>query len=175
MRRSIVIVVAIVVSLVVTGADAEQESPAPQDDWRLPTLKLSTTQRGAVNAEMRGRKDGVVQISVAIAQGDWEMAVDRAASIRDRSIMRGRLTRKQIEELDRSLPAAFVKADERFRQDADALGRAMSARNSDLAISHFSKMLRACVGCHALYATHIFRGFPPAGNGAQPSNGAEKK
>ena len=172
MRRSIAVVAAIVVSLVVTGAGVAQESPAPPASWQIPTVKLSTTQRGALDAEMRGRKDGVVQISVAIVQGDWELGAETAARMRDRSIMKGRLTRKQIEELDRSLPAALVKADERLRQDADALGRAMKARNGDLAVSHFSKMLRACVGCHVLYATHVFRGFPPAGNGAQPNKGA---
>lgn len=168
MRRSIAVVAAIVVSLVVTGAGVAQESPVPPASWQIPTVKLSNTQRGALDVEMRGRKDGVVQISVAIVQGDWELGAETAKRMRDRTVMKGRLTRKQIEELDRSLPAALVKADERFRQDADALGRAMSARNSDLAISHFSKMLRACAGCHALYATHLFRGFPPAGNGAPP-------
>lgn len=124
-----------------------------------PALKLTPKLRAALLAEMAGLKAGVAELSVSLASGDWEKTAERAARIRDSYIMKQKLSRAELEQLDRSLPADFVAMDQRFHQHAEGLAQAAHRQDHELAVFYFAKMLEGCGSCHARYAAHTFPGY----------------
>jgi hypothetical protein len=124
-----------------------------------PALTLSPKLRAALLAEMAGLKTGVAELSVSLANGEWEKAAERATRIRDNYIMKQKLSRAELEQLERSLPADFVAMDQRFHRHAEGLAQAAHGRDHELAVFYFAKMLEGCGSCHAGYATHAFPGY----------------
>lgn len=124
-----------------------------------PTLKLTPKLRAALLAEMAGLKTGVAELSVSLASGDWEKTAERAARIRDSYIMKQKLSRAELEQLERSLPADFVVMDQRFHRHAEGLVQAAHRQDHELAVFYYAKMLEGCGSCHARYAAHTFPGY----------------
>lgn len=153
-----------VLGIVVTGVLAAlsvalaQDHPAPKAVG-APALPLSPKLHAALVAEMAGVKEGVAELSASLAMGEWEAAARRAERIRDSYILKQKLTPAELEELERALPADFAERDEAFHRHAEGLAHAAKARNYELAVFYFSKMMEGCGSCHARYATHVFKGF----------------
>lgn len=124
-----------------------------------PELKLSPKLRAALQAEMAGLKAGIAELSVSLASGEWKKTAERAARIRDSYIMKQKLSAAELEQLERSLPADFAAMDQRFHQHAEGLVHAAHARDHELAVFYFSKMLEGCGSCHARYAARTFPGY----------------
>jgi hypothetical protein len=141
------------------GEDLHRNNPDP-----APELALSPKLRGALRAEMAGLKAGIAELSVALAGGEWDKAAERAGRIRDSYILKQRLSRGELEQLERSLPADFLDMDERFHRHAGRLASAAHMQDHELAVFYFARMLEACGSCHVRYATHTFPGYrsPPA-------------
>lgn len=135
-----------------------QDSAAPKTA-ETPVLSLSPKLRAALVAEMAGVKEGVAELSALLAMGEWDAATRRAERIRDSYIMKQKLSRAELEELERALPTDFAKMDDAFHRHAEGLVHAAKARNYELAVFYFSKMMEGCGNCHARYATHVFKGF----------------
>lgn len=158
-KTALTIVVTAVLAAVSVALAQEQAAPKAAE---TPALSLSPKLRAALVAEMAGVKEGVAGLSASLATGEWDAAAKRAERIRDSYIMKQKLTRVELEELERALPADFAVMDEAFHQQADGLARAAKARNYELAIFYFSKMMEGCGSCHARYATHVLTGFKHA-------------
>jgi len=126
---------------------------------QAPVLALTPKLRTALVAEMAGIKAGVAELSVSLASGEWDKTAERATRIRDSYIMKQKLSRAELEQLERSLPADFLAMDGRFHQHAEGLAHAAHMQDHELAVFYFSKMLEGCGSCHARYATHTFPGF----------------
>ena len=124
-----------------------------------PVLKLTPKLRAALLAEMAGLKTGIAELSVSLAGGEWEQTAQRAALIRDSYIMKQKLSRAELEQLEHSLPADFVAMDQRFHRHAEGLAQAAHRQDHELAVFYFAKMLEGCGSCHARYATHSFPGY----------------
>jgi hypothetical protein len=133
-----------------------------------PDLKLSPKLRAALVAEMAGLKTGVAELTGALATGDWPRASQRALAIRDSSILKQKLARAELTELEHSLPPDFQVQDARFHRHAEALAHAAERHDGELAGFYLSRMIEGCIGCHARYATHTLPGFkvstPAAGH-----------
>lgn len=147
--------------LVAAGVALAQENAAPKAEGTA-VLSLSPKLRSALVAEMVGVKAGVAELSGLIAMGEWKAAAQHAERIRDSYIMKQKLTREELEELERSLPAGFVEKDGQFHRHADGLAHAALENNYELEVFYFSKMMESCGACHARYATDVFEGFKPA-------------
>ncbi len=138
-----------------------QDRAAPKAE-EAPVLPLSPKHRAALVAEMVGVKEGVAELSGLIAMGEWKAAAQRAEHIRDSYIMKQKLTREELEELERVLPADFVEKDSQFHLHADGLAHAALKHNYELEVFYFSKMMEGCGACHARYATDVLKGYKPA-------------
>ena len=147
--------------LFAAGVALAQEHAAPRAEGTA-VLPLSPKLRSALVAEMVGVKAGVAELSGLIAMGEWQAAAQHAENIRDSYIMKQKLSRAELEELERSLPADFVEMDSQFHRHADGLARASLEHNYELEVFYFSKMMEGCGACHARYATDVFDGFKPA-------------
>lgn len=150
-----------VVIVLLGGAGFALEPPDKRPGADQPILPLSPKLRGALVAEMAGLREGVADLSVSLTTGEWDKAAARARRIRDSYIMKQKLSPAELEELHRALPEEFVVLDERFHRHAEALARAASTHDAELALFYFGKMTEGCVACHARFATHALKGFQP--------------
>lgn len=134
-----------------------------------PALKLSPKLRAALVAEMAGLKTGVAALSGSLATGDWSHAHEQALRIRDSYILKQKLSRAELAELEHALPADFQDMDARLHRHAEALAHAAEQKDAELAGFYYGRMIEGCISCHARYATHSLPGFkavaPPAGHG----------
>lgn len=124
-----------------------------------PTLDLPPKLRAALVAEMGGLREGIADIAVQLASGEWEAVANRATRIRDSFILKQKLSREELAQLEHALPAEFLALDEQFHRHADSLAKAAHRKDGELAAFYLYKMTEGCVGCHARYATHTFKGF----------------
>jgi hypothetical protein len=133
-----------------------------------PTVKLSPKLRSALVAEMAGLKTGMAELTGALTTGDWPRAHQRALAIRDSYILKQKLSRAELAELDHALPPDFQELDARFHRHAEALADAAERHDGELAGFYLGRMIEGCIGCHARYATHTLPGFkagvPAAGH-----------
>lgn len=159
MYRNLLAVFMLAVSLLATWPGIAQDQPAPPAQNKASALTLPPTLRSALLAEMAGLKAGMAELSASLASGQWDKTAERAARIRDSYIMKQKLSRAELEQLERSLPADFVVMDQRFHRHAEGLAHAAHMRDHELAVFYFSRMLESCGSCHARYATHTFPGF----------------
>lgn len=149
----------LMVSLMTSLMGKSEDLPTTVPVNTVPVLTLSPKLRTALMAEMVGVKEGVAELSTFIATGEWDAASLRAERIRDSYIMKQKLSRAELEELERMLPVEFVELDNAFHKHADRLVHAAKTKNYELAVFYYSKMMEGCGNCHARYATHVFKGF----------------
>ncbi len=124
-----------------------------------PAVKLSPKLRGALVAEMAGLKTGMAELTGSLATGDWPRAHQRALAIRDSYILKQKLSRAELAELEHALPPDFQELDARFHRHAEALAHAAENHDGELAGFYLGRMVEGCIGCHARYATHTLPGF----------------
>jgi hypothetical protein len=108
---------------------------------------------------MGGLREGIADIAVKLPSGEWEAVATRATRIRDSFIMKQKLSRQELAHLEEALPAEFLVLDEQFHHHADSLAKAAHRKDGELAAFYFYKMTEGCIGCHARFATHTFKGF----------------
>lgn len=125
-------------------------------------LALTPRLRAALQAEMAGLRTGIAELADTLASGEWDRTAAHAARIRDSYILKQKLSRAELDRLERSLPADFLAMDERFHRHAGNLAHAAREHDHELAVFYYSRMLEGCGGCHARYATHVFPGFRQA-------------
>jgi cytochrome c556 len=111
-----------------------------------PVLRLSPKLRAALVAEMAGLKEGTAELAAAL-------------KMHDSYILKQKLTRAELAELEHTLPRDFAEMDARFHQHAEALAHAAERRDAELSGFYFARMLDGCMSCHARYAAHALPGF----------------
>jgi cytochrome c556 len=104
---------------------------------------------------------GIGRIGVALAKGDWTTVHAEAEAIHSSYVMAQALTHEQREALHAGLPDGFKRLDARFHGTAKKLSEAAVARDADIAIHHYARLIEGCAECHARYAEQRFPGFQP--------------
>jgi hypothetical protein len=104
------------------------------------------------------RLDTGLQAAVsAIARADWPAVEKIAGEIQGSFILEQKLGPKQLAELHRVLPEAFLALDRHFHAQAERLAHAARARDGELAAFRVYKLTESCVSCHSQYARHRFQ------------------
>lgn len=114
-----------------------------------------------LRAEMREISGGIGSIPLALAAGDWGAIHDTGVKLRDSYIMKKALTPAQIAELQHALPEEFRRQDAGFHQRAGRLAEAASARDAELVVFHYARLMESCALCHSTFARERFPGFGP--------------
>ena len=97
--------------------------------------------------------------ALAISAGDHGSAHQLGIAVRNSFILKTSLTEQDKEDLMRAVPPEFVALDRRFHGIAGKLARAAELKDSELQGFYYSKMLEACVACHAQFASDRFPGL----------------
>ena len=125
-------------------------------------IHLSHDLKDILNQEMNEIQDGMMKIIPAISEGNWEAIANIAIKIQDSFILKQKLTQKQIEELHRSLPEAFIEMDHGFHSTAGRLVHAAHQQDGELVNFYFYKLHSQCLKCHSKYASERFPNFKKA-------------
>jgi hypothetical protein len=155
-----------------TGADApatqagDAPAAATPDTPEPPpvpvNLDLTDAQRAALIQEMTMIESAMKDLVTALARGQAERAAELGEGIHDGFILAQALEREVLRDLVRRLPDDFRARDRDFHRSGRRLAEA--ARTGDFAEAAriHGEMTRACVSCHALYATDRFPALMPA-------------
>ena len=122
-------------------------------------LGLSPDLLELLRAEMREIAAGVQGMALSVATANWQAIRATSEQIRASYIMEKKLKPDQAEELARALPAQFKLLDAQFHQRAEKLAAAAQARDPELVVFHYSRLVESCVACHASFAAARFTGF----------------
>jgi cytochrome c556 len=142
---------------------SQQIVPAGVQESAAQDIHLSPELLELLRAEMREVTAGVQGIIPLLATADWAAIAAIGEKIRASYIMEKSLTPEQAEELENALPDQFQQLDAEFHQRAEKLGAAAQARDAELVVFHYNRLLESCVRCHAAHAGSRFPGFmPPA-------------
>jgi hypothetical protein len=99
------------------------------------------------------------ELALAIAAGNHASANQLAIAVRDSFILKKSLTEQDKKDLMRAVPPQFVALDRRFHDLAGKLASAAERKETELQGFYYSKMLEACVSCHARFASDRFPGL----------------
>ena len=119
-------------------------------------LVLPDYLRGKLVVEMRAISEGMGLLLTQLALGDADSSAAVAGKIRDTFILKQELTQDELKELISLLPEGFITMDRAFHGTAGKLSAAAASGDFNSAIEHFATMSRACISCHAAYATKRF-------------------
>jgi len=125
-------------------------------------VELSPGLLGLLRAEMAEVAKGMQGLVVALATADWPAIAATSARIRASYLMAQQLTPEQAAELGRALPERFQQLDAEFHARAARLEAAAAARDAELALFHYSRLVESCVACHSAYAVNRFPGLGTA-------------
>jgi len=121
--------------------------------------KLTVRLKELLTKEMQQVAHATAELALAIAAGDHASAHQLAIAVRDSFILKKSLTAQDKKDLMRTVPPEFVALDRRFHNIAGKLASAAGSKDSELQGFYFSRMLEACVSCHARYARDRFPGL----------------
>ncbi|GJM45471.1 MAG: hypothetical protein DHS20C21_23130 [Gemmatimonadota bacterium] len=105
-----------------------------------------------------------------LVRGEGDQAVRIADQIRDTFLLEQELSGEELAELSSLLPEGFIKKDRSFHDTAKKLSTAADSADFASAIQHYATMTRACVSCHASYATDR---FPSLAGSREQEDGAD--
>jgi cytochrome c556 len=155
MYNTFLAIVIAISSLVAVPVHSYATEPhGPQDG-----IVLSPDVLNLLRTEMREIAGGVQGIALSIATADWKSIEEISNKIRASYIMEKKLTSAQAKELENALPDQFKLLDAEFHQRADKLHAAAAARDPELTLFHYSRLVESCVRCHASFADKRFSGF----------------
>ncbi len=131
------------------------------------TVQLSPDLLALLRAEMAEVSKGMQTLVIALAAADWPVVAATGAKIRASYLMAQQLTPAQAAELRRSLPEHFRQLDAGFHARAGKLEAAAHARDAELAVIHYQRLIESCVSCHSAFEASRFPGF---GTAAEPEH-----
>lgn len=152
LARTLAVLALAAVTPVLLAADPDDQHKAAASGVEA----LSPSLRAALVAEMQALQGGMMSVIPALVAGRFEEVAATAERIRDSYIMKQSLEPAQLEELHTALPADFRAMDARFHEDAGMLAHVAEAKKPELVAFYYSRLLEACVACHAGYATAKF-------------------
>jgi hypothetical protein len=121
--------------------------------------KLTVRLKELLTKEMQQVAQATSDLALAISAGDHASVMQLSIAVRDSFILKKSLTAQDEKDLMSAVPPEFVALDRRFHGTAGKLARAGEMKDSELQGFYYSKMLEACVACHARFAVDRFPGL----------------
>jgi len=117
---------------------------------------LSPELRTLLGKEMVALQTGMQSILPAYVSGDLAAVAETARKIENSFILKQQITKAQKQELGSKLPKAFIRMDKQFHENAAMLSHVAEQQHTELVGFYYSRLIEACMACHAEYATHRF-------------------
>lgn len=117
--------------------------------------------------EMAQVEAAMMQLQSHLARGRRDEAAATARRIHESFILKQKLTKQELQELQSRLSDAFLKRDRSFHREAKKLAEAAENGRFMEAAKHFGTMTEACVACHREHAAERFPGLVPPSNAGE--------
>ena len=123
------------------------------------SLMLSTKLQRLLSAEMNSVQHGMTNLAIAIPAGDWNSVAETARAIRQGYIFNKKLSKQEMLEFIKSLPAGYNRMDQEYKQMAESMIDAAEKWDAEAVNMAFYKLNGTCIACHVKYAKKRFPGF----------------
>lgn len=125
--------------------------------------ELPARLRGLLVQEMNAIAEASRELQGALIRGDSETVATRAQKIHDSFILDQKMTPADKKALVKAVPKAFVQRDKAFHKLTGRLAEAARQNHQDRQEKLFTRMVRACRGCHERHARGRFPGLQGSG------------
>jgi len=149
----------LVLLLVVGFAFSVSVTPAQEKKPEGSEIKLSQKLLRILSAEMNAVQSGMTNLSIAVPAGHWEDIAQTAKNIKEGYIMKKKLSNKEMDEFQSSLPAGYRELDSQFNKIAGRLLQAAGQHDSVQVSLYLCQLNESCVKCHSQYAAKRFPDF----------------
>jgi cytochrome c556 len=143
---------------------------AQTPDATLATEALAPSTRALLIQEMQALAAAMGRIHRAMVIGEYRAVATEAKAIHDSFVLAQELSESQRQEIQTTLPSAFVSADQNFHELSARLVDAATQEDARLERLWFDEMTRACLACHRTFAGKRFPGLL-RGNAQKPDGG----
>jgi hypothetical protein len=113
----------------------------------------------ALTGEMNALQNAMSNLSIAIPAGRLQEVAETAEKMKEGYIMKKVLSKKQLQELNKSLPSGYHTMDRAFYKAIENLKQAAQGNNREKVTLYYYKSIEKCVTCHARYAGQRFPDF----------------
>ena len=151
-RKIIAVVLLLTVGIIfnVSGGNVEADRAG---------INLSKKLRRILSAEMNAVQKGMTDIVIAIPAAKWDDIITTTRKMREGYIIKKKLSEKEMEEFNKSLPSGYKAIDDEFGKTADQLMQAAERHNGEQVNFYFYKLNETCISCHTKYANKRFPNF----------------
>ncbi len=132
---------------------------AQTPDATLETEALSPPTRALLIKEMQALASAMGRIHHAMVIGEHRTVATEAKAIHDSFVLAQELSDSQRQEIQTTLPTAFVSADRAFHELSARLVDAADEEDARAERLWFDEMTRACLACHQRFAGKRFPGL----------------
>ena len=159
MRKLIVSVLTLIVSLIFLTCVVNGDSPEKGDAVERASLELSKKLQRLLSAEMNAVQNGMTNLSIAIPAGNWESIAETARFMADGYIMDNKLSKTEMDDFLTSLPAEYLRIDRGYKLLVEDMIGAAKKRDAEAVNSSFYRLNGTCIECHLKFAEERFPGF----------------
>jgi hypothetical protein len=122
-------------------------------------LQLPKKLHRALTGEMNALQNAMSNLSIAIPAGRLQEVAETTGKMIEGYIMNKVLSKKQLKELNKSLPSGYHAMDRAFYKAIEDLKQAAQGNNRKEVNLYYYKSIEKCVTCHARYAKQRFPDF----------------
>lgn len=130
--------------------------PAAGQEARPVSPDLTPKLRDLLRQEMLAIEQASKDVLSALIAGDDARVAELAQKIHDSFILQQSMTPEDKQDLMAAVPKEFVARDRAFHALSADLAQAGRDGDREAQQTAFSRMIEACTGCHARYATDRF-------------------
>ncbi len=159
MRRTLLITVVLLITGIICSVLSHNGHAGEAKDKVSAEVNLSKKLRRLLSAEMNSVQKGMTSLSIAIPAGKWNEIVEVTGKMHKGYIMKEKLSQKEMEEFNRSLPEGYQSIDREYREMVDQIENAAKNRRGEQVSFYFYRLTESCIQCHAQYATKRFPDF----------------
>ena len=159
MKRILAIIIIFVAFGSITYLPALADHPEKKSAYERTSLTLPKKLQRLLSAEMNSVQNAMTNLSIAIPAGNWGSVAETAGSIRDGYIMEKKLSKNEMMDFRKSLPAGYIKIDQEYKRLAEEMVDAANKGDADAVNLSYYKINSTCIECHVKYAKDRFPGF----------------
>ena len=136
MKRSLLIMIMVLVGF--SGPTTTNYVNAGED--REEGFQLSRKLRRILSAEMNAVQNGITNLSIAVPAGRWNEISETAGKMKETYILKRKLSKSEIDELNKSFPAGYRELDSAFTKSAAMLAKAAEEHNGEQVSLFFNSL-----------------------------------
>jgi len=159
MKRELTIAIILIVLGAITYLPAFADHPEKKGSDERTSLLLSNKLQRLLSAEMNSIQHGMTNLAIAIPAGDWKSVAETGKFIKDGYILEKKLSKQEMKEFRKSLPAGYNSLDQEYKGLAKGMIDSAKKGDAEAVNRAYYNLNGTCIECHVKYGKRRFPGF----------------